>query len=653
MKACLYFDRRGRIAHPFVIVLALPIVGLLLWQYFFTSSPEPIIESEKQTATEAPEPGLSSPDPRLTYKGPFKNIHPSVAYVSEETCAECHSGKAESFCRHPMALTLRPIAQVKSPPLDAKAHNPFEALGQQFQVIARDGKVRHERSAFDTNGKPLFQKDIEVQFAVGSGTHAHSYLTIAGSHVLQTPITWYAQKNRWDLSPGFQHNVLAGRRVALDCLFCHSNGANEDPQDELRVRQPVFPNGHGIGCQRCHGPGSEHIKNPGLVKIDLGGNPDFVKNNVILLDPTIVNPAHLTPLLRESVCWQCHLEGDARVQRRGRSRYDFRPGLPLEAFVAVFDDAADASYDQIVNHVEQMVQSGCYKKSVGPNQMGCISCHDPHEKQLPQKQMAFYRTACLNCHNDKPCSLPLPQRLAQNKDDSCIACHMAPFATSNVEHVSSTDHRIPRKPIPRQADGSAGQRKGPIKKLVSVFEAQNNRNDPEADRDRALASGVLTRIGRPMLNPLNREFQEAIKRDPNDVPVKVEYALRLIDRKEGNVALPIFQDVLARQPNHEDALFGYALASWELKRFPEAAAAWQRLIERTPSQRGYRAGYTSMLIEQGKFNEALPIAQAWIEYDPGMPDARFMLRNILMELGRTQEAQEQDRIGQILMGKRK
>jgi tetratricopeptide (TPR) repeat protein len=230
---------------------------------------------------------------------------------------------------------------------------------------------------------------------------------------------------------------------------------------------------------------------------------------------------------------------------------------------------------------------------------------------------------------------------------------MAPFATSNIEHVSATDHRIPRKPTPRGSDGPYGMRKGPIKELVSVYDQHNLKNDPEMDRDRALASGILARIGRPMVQPLDREFASAIKRDPSDVAIKVQYALRLIDRNEGALALPLFEDALARQPENEDALFGYALSCWELQRFADAANAWQRLIERTPSQRGYRAGFTTLLIQLGKLEDARAVAQSWIDYDPGMPDARFMMRNILKELGKIKEAQEQDRIGQMLMEKKK
>jgi len=628
--------RFGRIVHPFIIVLAIPVAC------------SPKIDSTVNR--DAPASTRVNDDPRIKYTGPFKNIEPDAVYVSEESCTKCHNPQAKTYCQHPMARTLRSIEQVQSPPLSTEAFNPFDALGQQFQVLNRDGRVWHARSARDHNGKSIFHQEIEAQYAVGSGTHAHSYLSIRDHTVLQTPITWYEQKKRWDLSPGFQHNVLAGRRVALDCLFCHSNGAREDPADELRVIEPVFPNGLGIGCQRCHGPGSEHVKNPGhFEQVKHADLNDIVE---VRLDPTIVNPAHLTPMLREAVCWQCHLEGDVRVQRRGRQRYDFRPGLPLESFVAVFDDPTDATYDHVVNHVEQMVQSQCYKKSSGPKQMGCVSCHDPHEKPPPEKQTAFYRKACLNCHKDKSCSLPLPQRLAKNREDSCVACHMTSFATSNVQHVSSTDHRVPRKPLPRHiGDGPIGMRMGPIHELVSVFEHHNVKNDPEVDRDKALASAILTRIGRPLVVPMNREFEEAIERNPDDLPVKVQYALLLANRNEWDKAMPLLEDILARQPDNEDAQFGYALICWKIGRYEEAAQAWKRLIERTPSQRGYRLGFISMLNENRRWREAASITQAWIDYDPGIPEARFMMRNLLKNLGKMAEAEEQDRIGRDLMPK--
>ena len=63
------------------------------------------------------------------------------------------------------------------------------------------------------------------------------------------------------------------------------------------------------------------------------------------VDTTIVNPRHLERSLREAVCEQCHLEGEARTVRHGRGLDDFRPGMPLELFWSVFVAAPQAAQD--------------------------------------------------------------------------------------------------------------------------------------------------------------------------------------------------------------------------------------------------------------------------------------------------------------------
>ncbi|MSQ93048.1 MAG: hypothetical protein EXR98_00665 [Gemmataceae bacterium] len=607
-----------------VIAVALVAAGVGVW-YRFLRTPPPEIRQPLA-------PALPSPDPRLSYEGPFKNVDPKVAYVDDAECAKCHRDQAKTYSQHPMARTLMPIdkAVLTAPP--GKGQKPFEALGQQFQIDDRDGRVRHARFARDDKEQALFRHELDVHFVVGSGTRAHSFLSVQGTTVLQTPITWFTQKKLWDLSPGFQHNVLAGRRIGADCFFCHSNGANEDPKDETTYHQPIFPHGHSIGCQRCHGPGGEHVKNPGV----------FVKTAMGSLDPTIVNPAHLSPQLRESVCWQCHLEGHVRVLRRGRHRYDFRPGMPLEDFIGVFDDTADADYDHVVNHVEQMLQSRCYQKSAGPQQMGCVSCHDAHEAQPPEKQAAFYRARCVTCHEDKACSLPLPQRLAKHKDDSCIACHMPAFGASDVTHVSSTDHRVPRKP--KAKTDTPAMKKGPIEDLVSVFERHRGRTEPELTRDWALAGGLSARRGRPLNRSLFKEFGDASQRDPGDLAIKTQYALELINRREAGAAVKLLEDVLAREPDYEDGLFAFALACEQLNRGKDSLSAWRRLVAMAPTQWGYRVGLGEQLMDEKNFVEAEKAARAWVAYDPGVPEARKLLGDSLAVLGRAAEAQEQYRI---------
>ena len=45
-------------------------------------------------------------DPRISYSGPFENIHPSVSYVGDDACASCHQDYLDRFRHHPMGMAL-------------------------------------------------------------------------------------------------------------------------------------------------------------------------------------------------------------------------------------------------------------------------------------------------------------------------------------------------------------------------------------------------------------------------------------------------------------------------------------------------------------------------------------------------------------------
>src|SRR6185369_3351157 len=103
-----------------------------------------------------------------------------------------------------------------------------------------------------------------------------------------------------------------------------------------------------IGCERCHGPGDLHVRRD-------------VRPTAEAFDPTIVNPAKLPAPLRDAVCEQCHLQGEQRVARLGRSLFDYRPGLPLEDFlVAYVRTERLMDYSRSVGQFEQMHVSRCY-----------------------------------------------------------------------------------------------------------------------------------------------------------------------------------------------------------------------------------------------------------------------------------------------------
>ena len=84
----------------------------------------------------------------------------------------------------------------------------------------RGGRLWHRQAVLDETGKPVVELAHEVRWVIGSGAKGYSYLAEEDGYLLQTPISWYSQKQRWDLSPAFAPSALAGRVVTAACLFC-------------------------------------------------------------------------------------------------------------------------------------------------------------------------------------------------------------------------------------------------------------------------------------------------------------------------------------------------------------------------------------------------------------------------------------------------
>ena len=311
------------------------------------------------------------PDPLQSFVSPYRNTLPEVKYVGDAACAGCHPDQASTYRQHSMGRSMGRVSP--HDPLeryDAGAHNPFEKFGFDFLVERREGSIFHRVSRHDDQGREVVSQEHEVQYVLGSGKRGRAYLTSRDNYIFQTPINWFSQKQRWDLIPnlGPDHHNQFFVPIGSACLFCHANHA--EPMDHtLNHYRAPLPADLAIGCERCHGPGELHVERR--------SSEGWVGD----LDDTIVNPRRLEPALRESVCQQCHLQGDDRITRRGRTTFAFRPGLPFQLFWSVFVRPPELTDDQkSVSQVEQMYSSHCFRASNG--KLGCISCHDPHV--LPQ-----------------------------------------------------------------------------------------------------------------------------------------------------------------------------------------------------------------------------------------------------------------------------
>ena len=254
---------------------------------------------------------------------PYRNAQPGVKYVGDSRCAACHREISDSYHRHSMGRSMALASELPIPGLPSTGKGiEFISHGLTYAIERKDGRIIHSETRLDDQGRPLARVEAEVKYSVGSGHRGLSYLIERDGFLMQSPISWYTQEKRWDISPDSRtRNNHFERPIESSCLFCHADRF-EQVEGVVNRYQPRTSPQVAISCERCHGPGELHVQQPEI-------GPEGI-------DPTIVNPMKLEPRLRDSVCEQCHLGGQARVERLGRTSLDYRPGLPREEFLAVF-----------------------------------------------------------------------------------------------------------------------------------------------------------------------------------------------------------------------------------------------------------------------------------------------------------------------------
>jgi hypothetical protein len=362
----------------------------------------------------------------------FQNADPAATFVGRDACADCHQDVHESFLKTAHARALHEADPAREPP-DGEFDDPVS--GRSYQVYREAEQLRHRETLKIGDDQELELADHAVRYVVGSGDHAHTYLVeTAAGFLAESPVSWYASRESWDLSPGFERNNTGfGRAVYAECLFCHAG--RSEPENGNRGRVKIHAK--SIDCERCHGPGSLHVEKQNASADDSPiDNPSADATSDI--DLTIVNPAHLPRAQNEAICAQCHLDTVADVSVRGRSVRDFRPGDWMEDYRVHYGLQIPNTAMRVVGHVEQLQLSSCYRSS---ETLTCTTCHDAHRVLDKQERLDFYRAKCLDCHSQQPCGLPEAKRLEKSAQDDCMTCHM-PTSPTDVLHVAATHHRI-------------------------------------------------------------------------------------------------------------------------------------------------------------------------------------------------------------------
>jgi len=477
---------------------------------------------------------------------------------SSNACQPCHAKIVESYSKTAMARTSGndlPKLRAAPPFLDPVTQTTFRVT-QTFEL---------QFSKQDT-----FEGSRQLEWFIGSGRVGFSFLFSQGNRLFQSPISYYSEAAKWQLSPGFERRPQLDltRAVEPSCLNCHTTRFNP-------ATLAITP---GIGCERCHGDATRHIATSGKA--------------------SVVNPSKLAPHERDSVCAQCHLTGVARVARFRPPNDSYIPGRKLSDYSAIFVEKRTQTSEAIgvTSHFEKLAASKCAISS--GDKFTCTTCHDPHSE--PSNAAAHFNPKCQSCHQQKPCQ--------QTADLDCIKCHMPKAAGRGVDHSSYTDHSI-RVSTTSEVPAPEG--------LVGLF--PNGANS----RDRGLALATLSRF-----ESAQALLEAAVQTNPIDIAALVQLA-QIYDRQgRESAAQPLYEAILKLDPNHPTAATNLAVIRVKGGRSNEAIQLWRTALKSNPAQTGVRMNVAQALFRQGKRKEAATEIETALRYDPDQPAARRLLQQL-------------------------
>ena len=310
-------------------------------------------------------------------------------FVGSEACKGCHADKYNSWRETRMANVLR----------DPRQHP--EAVIGDF-----------------THSDPLrtFSLD-DVAFVYGS-RYKQRYFAKRGDDYFPLPAQWDIAQKKWvayhvesgtDWWVPYYGPTNFDRPTGPTCDGCHSVNYN------IETKQVTEWN---VGCEKCHGPGSEHVGHP-------------TKDN-------IVNPRSLDHVRGNDVCMQCHTQGQPLKNPISGKYFDwpvgFVPGERLADYWKLeelkpgttnFYQFADLTAHKNRMQGNDFVQSTMYHRGIR-----CFDCHDVHSNRNESNLVQKGNALCLGCHNNQnPAGLngtvsEHTHHPEKSAGSDCVACHM-------------------------------------------------------------------------------------------------------------------------------------------------------------------------------------------------------------------------------------
>jgi len=341
----------------------------------------------------------------------------ALAYVGDRSCAECHAKESREWLGSHHQRAMQPAT-------DESVLGDFrDAAFTQAGAVSRFFK-RGDKYFVHTEGADGKPADFEIKYAFGVAPLQQYLVTFPGGRLQSLPIAWDTARKRWfSLYPGEKitpddplHWTGRYQNWNLMCAECHTTNLKKGYDPRADTYETTWSELH-VGCQACHGPGSDHVawarKGGRGAASGLAGG--FKPSDSRYSDARYEVDA----------CATCH-------SRRSRIAVGIHPGRPLydtlrpEPLRAGLYHADGQQLDEVYEY-GSFRQSTMYQRGVR-----CTDCHNPHSG----KTKAEGNAVCTQCH--RPEANPRFPTLAPRAYDApshhfhkvaspgaqCVNCHM-------------------------------------------------------------------------------------------------------------------------------------------------------------------------------------------------------------------------------------
>ncbi len=510
-----------------------------------------------------------------------------------------------------------------------------EASDSYFSMIRRDGKTYQRRWQLGYDGEETNIEEKSADYVLGSGNHGRTYLHLTSRGGLQQlPLGWYAENGgSWAMLPGYDRADYPGseRPVHYECMFCHNAYPKIPKANEEHGAEAVYllPLPNGIDCQRCHGPGRNHIDTVGKT----GVTPEEIR-------ASIVNPKRLTPEREMEVCMQCHLETSSlklphAVERPARAPFSYVAGQPLENFELVFDrESGRNPRFEVANAAYAFRKSQCFLKTQSngaDRQLRCTTCHDPHNIPRGPEAIAGYNGICRNCHAADFTRAVTAGSHSAGPD--CVGCHMPKRRTDDAIHIAMTDHSIPRlappNPLAMKAEYYESMENSYKGEVVPYYPAKPA---PTAENQLDIAvaqvrDGSNLKGGISQLLGLIRKFR------PARAGYYADLAEAYSSAGDARQSARFFAEALQRAPASTVIMLKLGNAQVEWQAWPQAEATIRRVIALTPNDPVAWGLLGQALFQQSKSGDAKAALNKALALDPDLPEPHNFLAAMLVRGG--------------------